>query len=237
MSDYSTHPEWLGLLGDVIASPADDAPRLIAADWLEDWGDGARAEFIRVQVEWAAIGLLHPPADAEDRRIIRRAKALDGRARQLLLKHWAAWVPTWNENTSYEVILGDKWEYTNTPGVVFARGFPGEVRCPLQTWQQHGPAIVRAHPVERVVATCRVPEERHHVYPEPHLCRCGWTWAGMNAPWDDYFARFPACIPKPIWDLMRQSKVPFSDYATPEEAAEDLALALPAWARLPGDQR
>jgi uncharacterized protein (TIGR02996 family) len=33
--------------------PAEDGPRLVYADWLEEQGDGDRAEFIRVQVELA----------------------------------------------------------------------------------------------------------------------------------------------------------------------------------------
>ncbi len=38
-----------GFLDDIIAHPADDTPRLICADWLEENGQEARAEFIRVQ--------------------------------------------------------------------------------------------------------------------------------------------------------------------------------------------
>jgi uncharacterized protein (TIGR02996 family) len=38
------------LLAAVIAESADDLPRLAYADWLEEHGDDARAEFIRVQV-------------------------------------------------------------------------------------------------------------------------------------------------------------------------------------------
>jgi uncharacterized protein (TIGR02996 family) len=40
-----------GFLEDIVAHPDEDAPRLIYADWLEDQGDSARAEFIRVQIE------------------------------------------------------------------------------------------------------------------------------------------------------------------------------------------
>ena len=43
------------LLAEIIAHPADDAPRLIYADWLEEHGDSARAEFIRVQCELARL--------------------------------------------------------------------------------------------------------------------------------------------------------------------------------------
>jgi uncharacterized protein (TIGR02996 family) len=41
------------LLTAVFASPADDAPRLVYADWLDEHGQPERAEFIRVQCELA----------------------------------------------------------------------------------------------------------------------------------------------------------------------------------------
>jgi uncharacterized protein (TIGR02996 family) len=44
-----------GFLEDIVAHPDDDAPRLIFADWLEDQGDSARAEFIRVQIERTSL--------------------------------------------------------------------------------------------------------------------------------------------------------------------------------------
>jgi uncharacterized protein (TIGR02996 family) len=37
----------------VLANPDDDAPRLIFADWLEERGQAARAEFIRLQIRLA----------------------------------------------------------------------------------------------------------------------------------------------------------------------------------------
>lgn len=41
------------LLQAIIADPADDTARLVYADWLQEQGDEARAEFVRVQVEEA----------------------------------------------------------------------------------------------------------------------------------------------------------------------------------------
>ena len=41
------------LLAAIRAAPDDDAPRLVYADWLDEHGDPARAEFIRVQCELA----------------------------------------------------------------------------------------------------------------------------------------------------------------------------------------
>jgi uncharacterized protein (TIGR02996 family) len=44
-----------GFLDDIAAHPEDDAPRLIYADWLEDNGQGHRAEFIRLQCRLATL--------------------------------------------------------------------------------------------------------------------------------------------------------------------------------------
>ena len=41
------------LLAVIRAAPADDAPRLVYADWLDEHGQPERAEFIRVQIELA----------------------------------------------------------------------------------------------------------------------------------------------------------------------------------------
>lgn len=45
---------------EIIASPDDDAPRLVFADWLDDHGDPVRAEFIRVQCRLAEVSPAHP---------------------------------------------------------------------------------------------------------------------------------------------------------------------------------
>jgi len=51
-SVYST-PEWAAWLASIREMPDDDNRRMIAADFLEDNGEGERAEFIRCQVELA----------------------------------------------------------------------------------------------------------------------------------------------------------------------------------------
>jgi hypothetical protein len=43
------------------------------------------------------------------------------------------------------------------PFVFTRRGFIDEVRCTLADWMQHGPQIVRKHPVTRVTLTDRKP--------------------------------------------------------------------------------
>ena len=44
------------ILQDIIEQPDDDTPRLVYADWLDEYGDSAdrdRAEFIRTQIALA----------------------------------------------------------------------------------------------------------------------------------------------------------------------------------------
>jgi uncharacterized protein (TIGR02996 family) len=53
------------LLEAVFAHPADDAPRLVYADWLDEHGEPAQAAFIRAQIELAR----HEPESAEHDRI------------------------------------------------------------------------------------------------------------------------------------------------------------------------
>jgi len=47
------------LLAAIDATPLDDAPRLIYADWLQERGEEARADYLR-----AVVMLLHSPEDA-----------------------------------------------------------------------------------------------------------------------------------------------------------------------------
>jgi uncharacterized protein (TIGR02996 family) len=64
-----------GFVRAVIERPDEDTPRLIYADWLEEQGDTARAELIRVQCELAPHGSGHEP------------RALLERENRLLLAH------------------------------------------------------------------------------------------------------------------------------------------------------
>jgi uncharacterized protein (TIGR02996 family) len=67
-------------LREVIEHPDDDGPRLVYADWLEENGDPARAEFIRVQCQLARL-----PEDDP------RRPALQKRERALLARHRKEW--------------------------------------------------------------------------------------------------------------------------------------------------
>src|SRR4051794_26050786 len=71
-----------GLLHAIVADPADDAPRLVFADWLDDSGQDERAEFIRGQLR-----LAREAEDSLPRRKLAR------RVRELLEAYGAIWPP------------------------------------------------------------------------------------------------------------------------------------------------
>jgi uncharacterized protein (TIGR02996 family) len=64
----------------IIENPDDDTPRVIYADWLDEHGDTARAEFIRVQIELAGLPIYD-----------RRRPALLRREYELLNDGWPRW--------------------------------------------------------------------------------------------------------------------------------------------------
>jgi uncharacterized protein (TIGR02996 family) len=171
-----------GFLADIIAHPADDTPRLIYADWLDEHGQGERAEFIRVQVELARL-------DAEAAAVapmallhtLKTREALRRRERELLEAHYVDWINQVHANG-----------FTST----FCRGFVASMTCRLADWcgeacrrcagdgqahgadrpfewsgpdsypgrcpvchgtghtGGHGPALVRAAALERVTFSC-----------------------------------------------------------------------------------
>lgn len=90
----AAHDEFLRAIR---AAPADDTPRLVYADWLEEVGQAERAQFIRLQCEYAPL-----PRDGGRRRELKE------QAYELLRRNARAWgVP------------GKGWGKTAT----FRRGF------------------------------------------------------------------------------------------------------------------
>lgn len=78
--------ERLGFMRAIAANPSDETARLAFRDWLEENGDPVRAEFIRVQTEWAVLGPTAPTPDN-----IGRAIELTERSRELLAAHESDW--------------------------------------------------------------------------------------------------------------------------------------------------
>jgi uncharacterized protein (TIGR02996 family) len=208
-----------GFLQDIIEHPEDDTPRLIYADWLEDHGDPDRATFIRIQCELAA-----PPwrvGRVYDHPAWLR---LHARERELLepggLRHLPG--PFWRAGGNHG------WTYLDAEGArvgvecQFRRGFVAEVTLPCAEWMRHGPALVRAVPLERVtLSDCRPAEHERY-----------FAWYRCS------LAGIPEHVPAALYDLLTGGvpSIPqgtMSEYRSAAEARDDLSRACLKWARNP----
>jgi uncharacterized protein (TIGR02996 family) len=112
------------LLRSVLAAPDDDAPRLIYADWLDEHGDPARAEFIRAQVE-----LARPSTDRARREQLVQAERTLLRANGAA---WTAWLPAWVQERE------------------FRRGFVEGIRCEAGAFISGADEVRRRTPLSAV---------------------------------------------------------------------------------------
>jgi uncharacterized protein (TIGR02996 family) len=124
-------------LQEIRESPADDLPRLIYADWLEDHGRPERADFIRVQIR-----LARALDDDPDLPQLRRTESL------LLHRHGADWrrpLPPWmrgwvkfrrgfldeidvGASTFFRDEISDVFRLTPSPIVRLSRITPAQIR-------------------------------------------------------------------------------------------------------------
>lgn len=71
------HPEFLALMDTCRLHPADNAPRLILSDWLEEHDEDAWSEFIRLQIEGVEF---------------RQSPIHQHITEELFAKHWQHWI-------------------------------------------------------------------------------------------------------------------------------------------------
>ena len=136
------------LLRAILLNPAEDTPRLVYADWLQENGGDEYAEFIRGSVEIAVIaranraGLGTIDSDVRQEDLFYREAVL---SRTVYPRHVH---PVFNWLTSVGIDYGS---------CVFNRGdFLAEISCTLATFMEHAKALFSAHPIERVTLTDRL---------------------------------------------------------------------------------
>ena len=116
-------------LVDIIENIDDDTPRLVFADWLEDNGDPARAEFIRLQCRLAAEVGWVPPWNG-----YKNSGPFDDREAALIAEHGGEWKKE-----------APKWA---TKRFGFYRGFVSLVDGSAREWLEGVRALYRRTPVE-----------------------------------------------------------------------------------------
>jgi uncharacterized protein (TIGR02996 family) len=216
-----THDD--AFLADVLATPLDDAPRLIYADWLEDAGDPERAEFIRLGVESARTPAVLLPGTAIRRRdgvvmgflehdlLNPRHADLSRRQRELPARRSACdWTPPPLRPFS----------------VAFRRGFVESVTLTADNFLEHAPALFAAAPLLEVVLVDRSP------IPRPDLD--AWLWfAGESWHWPPHRLREPAApqIPLSLCQRLRGPHGWTNYFPTREGALAALSAACVSWGR------
>lgn len=143
-------------LQDIIANPADDALRLIYADWLSEQGREEQGSFVRTQVEYQQVYAHWRNAEDDcNCQECSKARALNGkiladyRMRPNCPSPYAPYDP---------YVMLDMAKYTG-PMVEwdYHRGLVQAVRIPCSLFLKHGPAMASRHPLERVELTDKKP--------------------------------------------------------------------------------
>ena len=117
------------LLKAILAAPADDLPRLVYADWLDENGQPERAEFVRTEIEMATM---MPDRDtAPSARDQPRYRPLERRAGELWNAHYQTWFPGLDKYAD---------EYQTH------RGFPYHAAVAARRFVTHSAALFRIAP-------------------------------------------------------------------------------------------
>jgi carbon storage regulator CsrA len=116
-------PVEAALLRAVLADPADDSPRLIYADWLDEQGD-PRGKFVRVQCRLAQL----PPGD-------EAVSGLRRREQELLDRHGPAW------RSALPPLLRNEF---------FCRGFVESVHLTVREFVLHAEELLGSAPIRHL---------------------------------------------------------------------------------------
>jgi uncharacterized protein (TIGR02996 family) len=219
-------------LRTIAADPRTDVPRLVFADWLEETGRAARAEFIRVQVALAQEGVVcfrclgsghysytmaakrRARARAERGRCDCRFVTLLRRERRLFERLRPALFPRPFGGRQVLTLGGE--EGGPLPVVRFRRGFPADLTLQLRPLLAHAVELFAAAPVESVRVSDREPAG-----PE-----------GGASVWLRDDADSPAALPPELFDRLKGERHDREvRYSSRAAAHADLDRAAVAWGR------
>lgn len=224
-----------GFLGEIADRTDDMFPRLVYADWLEDnatcEADAARAEFIRLQIKLSETPECTCAAVNSAASYMKDYAcdhcAMTRRESALFRKYAPVWFdplpsPYRCTVSSCGIECADATHYR------VRRGFVERVNSYLSFWLEHGPELVKSHPIEHVEIRDKGPLTVAH---DSH----GWC-----RPGHPHLDTAHSCvIPDDMWQLMFKLRWPPLDFhptywyvtvPTREEAAALLSRACIGWA-------
>lgn len=169
------------LLRQIAERPLDDAPRLVLADWLEERGDCDRAEFIRTQIELAALPMPETSPNHDRNRDPKCncqwcyvALPLRSRSQNILDVHAAEWLPSgvvgdrvmaWTAYGTCVLRSPRRLQGEGDWFVTFHRGLPARVVVPEMA------GLLEPGPVCKRCAHCREPSDFFDAATESGDCR------------------------------------------------------------------
>src|SRR5262245_48097600 len=194
----------------ILENPADDGPRLVYADWLQEYGD-PRGEFIRVQCELAKFP--NPPGEANFFR--RREREL---ARGLtdvwpwpfgklgdpvITAEWRRGFIAAIKCNLATLIGGPCWTCRNWSGDQSARMVCGICKGdPHYCTSGCAPALFAAAPIEAITLTDR----------NPYWNGAGYSWLNTNRPHQVHGVPESANLPAVLWELLEGATAGRSRY-------------------------
>lgn len=153
------------LLAAVLDRPDDDGPRMVYADWLNEFhpreqDDVDRAEFIRVQLAFDKLPLKTPSncncVDCREQRAT--LESLERRLAELFISNptrtlkWFGLPQPWARVVRLEK-FDDEFGAGAYPYAVTRRGWIEYVRCAWLDFAEHADAMLNAHPIRDVTLT------------------------------------------------------------------------------------
>lgn len=226
----------------ILLDPADDLLRGAFADYLDEQGDGDRAEFVRVQLELAKIDphiiktadyIIRQGCDASPRHTEWvSAVSLRRRERELLRPVLYALC---------ETLPGGGWDYFRRDGAtdwadlyhngrpvfenaIFRRGFVESITCTTDNFLSRAATIFAEQPVEKVTLSDRDPNGGVQGSGVLHD-HFGWR----TSSWREY----PSSLPTELFDWLTECKFDgrYWNYPSHEAAIEALSAACVLYGR------
>lgn len=154
----------------ILATPDDDGPRLVFADWLEEQGDVDRAEFIRVQCRLAELEKVPGrPKDGmellgwlmgahQERRVIRAVMGVPGCDCEQCLRQQEEKLLSGPIKGLLASLLVEFDEDFGVIDLKTRRGFVYEIKLQASAWMYHAKRILAAAPVQMVELTTWPPD-------------------------------------------------------------------------------
>ncbi len=223
------------LLQAVCDFPAEDTPRLMYADALQerDWkGDKERGEFIRIQVGLANLGY---PGPLSVRTAVLKVTsghlpspgspaALAHRCAEMMHAHIAEWLP--DAFIFGEPVHAGEW--------AMSRGFLQKITVTVENFLAYAADIFRLHPVEKVTLVGREPSQVNPSYDEKP-----WFWSRVIGGAVETIARF---IPDRIalcgdQDALEGRMTTLYSFATQQDALNWVSDACCAFGRAEARKR